>query len=263
MNNSSTPCMGYPLFNGSLMDLSFQDKTIVNTINQYSFCIAEEDDEFKEALMGSDMLLPDGVGMVFASFFLENVKIQKIAGADLHQHLLTKLNEECGSCFYLGSSEATLKKIEDRIQKEYPNISVHTYAPPYKAVFDEQDSEKMIAAVNQHAPDVLFIGMTAPKQEKWIHTNKQLLNTKVIGSIGAVFDFYAGTVKRPARMWISLGLEWFGRLILEPRRMWRRYLYYGPVFTMHLLGKKIKLANRYKRVFSSGTNVSKHPLSKH
>ncbi|MBS7566810.1 WecB/TagA/CpsF family glycosyltransferase [Mucilaginibacter sp. Bleaf8] len=242
MNNTFTTCMGYPLFNGSLTDISLQKKTVVNTINQYSYCMAEQDAEFKKALMESDMLLPDGIGMVFASRFLDSVRIQKIAGADLHQHLLHKLNQEKGSCFYLGSSNGTLQKIRNRIKNEYPNISVHSYSPPYKAMFNEQDSQLMIQEVNRFAPDVLFIGMTAPKQEKWIHHHKLHLNTKVIGSIGAVFDFYAGTVNRPAQMWISLGMEWFGRLLAEPKRMWKRYLYYGPLFTWHLLHRKVKTA---------------------
>ena len=257
MSTSFTLCMGYPLFNGSLMDLSFSDKIVVNTINQYSCCMAEKDSEFKTALMESDVLLPDGIGMVFASSLLDNVKIPKIAGADLHHHLLQKLNEEGGSCFYLGSSEDTLLKITKRIAIEYPNINVNSYSPPYKVAFDEQDSEKMIAAVNLHSPDVLFIGMTAPKQEKWIHTNKLLLNTKVIGSIGAVFDFYAGTINRPAKVWISLGLEWLGRLISEPKRMWKRYIYYGPVFTMLLLRKKAQQSFSFSRTFTLQTKTIK------
>jgi N-acetylglucosaminyldiphosphoundecaprenol N-acetyl-beta-D-mannosaminyltransferase len=90
-------------------------------------------------------------------------------------------------------------------------------------------------------PDVLFIGMTAPKQEKWAHAYKAVLDAKVICSIGAVFDFYAGTIERPNKIWINLGLEWLGRLVKEPKRMWRRYLYYGPVFGFYLVREKIRL----------------------
>ena len=96
----------------------------------------------------------------------------------------------------------------------------------------------MVRAVNAFQPDVLFIGMTAPKQEKWAHEHKHLLQAKIICSIGAVFDFYAGTVQRPAKIWIDLGLEWFVRLLHEPKRMWRRYLYYGPVFAYSVVRKK-------------------------
>lgn len=98
----------------------------------------------------------------------------------------------------------------------------------------------MINAVNDFKPDVLFIGMTAPKQEKWSYGNKEFLDSKVICSIGAVFDFYAGTVERPNKLWVNLGLEWFIRLIREPRRMWKRYLYYGPIFIWLIFVKKIK-----------------------
>ena len=99
----------------------------------------------------------------------------------------------------------------------------------------------MINAVNNFKPDVLFIGMTAPKQEKWAFKNKNQLDAKIICSIGAVFDFYAGTVVRPHPFWINLRLEWFIRLLKEPKRMWKRYLYYGPVFIISILTKKIKM----------------------
>ena len=88
----------------------------------------------------------------------------------------------------------------------------------------------MINAVNAFRPDVLFIGMTAPKQEKWAFANKEMLDAPIICSIGAVFDFYAGTVKRPGKAWIYCGMEWLVRLVKEPKRMWIRYGYYGPVF---------------------------------
>jgi N-acetylglucosaminyldiphosphoundecaprenol N-acetyl-beta-D-mannosaminyltransferase len=79
--------------------------------------------------------------------------------------------------------------------------------------------------------------MTAPKQEKWVFEHKKKLNAKVICSIGAVFDFYAGTVKRPNKIWRNLGLEWLGRLLREPKRMWKRYLYYGPIFLYYVFSK--------------------------
>src|SRR5690606_5271371 len=86
--------------------------------------------------------------------------------------------------------------------------------------------------------DVLFIGMTAPKQEKWAFVHKGALDAKVICSIGAVFDFYAGTVERPGMAWVNLGLEWFIRLVKEPKRMWKRYLYYGQIFIKDLMVEK-------------------------
>lgn len=240
MSNSYTNqgFLVYKVFDGQLSELSFTNKTLINTINQYSFCIAEEDLEFKAALQGSDILLPDGMAIVAAVSMLSGKKIKKIAGADIHLHLLRELEQKEGSCFYLGSSENTLKKIKERINLEYPNIKVQTFSPPYKPEFSEIENKQMLEKVNEFKPDVLFVGMTAPKQEKWAYSNKEILDVKIICSIGAVFDFYAGTIKRPNQFWIDLRLEWLIRLLKEPKRMWKRYLYYGPIFVGLILKNK-------------------------
>jgi len=223
-----------------LTNISRTKKNVIKTINQYSYCIAEEDSEFKEALQKSDVLLPDGIGITLSYRFLYGKAIKKIAGADLHFFLMNAMNKEKGSCFYLGSSVKTLELIEQKLKIEYPNIRVGCYSPPFKPQFTDEENTAMITAVNDFGPDVLFIGMTAPKQEKWVHQNKEHLSAKAIGSIGAVFDFYAGTVERPGKIWIQLGLEWFIRLLKEPKRMWKRYLYYGPVFIGLILREKFK-----------------------
>ena len=230
----------YPIFTGVLEQIDPSKKVVINTINQYSYCIAEQDPEFKKLLESSDVLLPDGVGITFAYKLFTGRAIKKIAGADLHRFYLEKLNRERGSCFYLGSSATTLQSIQDHLAKDYPSIRSGTYSPPYKPVFTDEDNREMISVVNEFKPDVLFVGMTAPKQEKWAYAQKEKLNASKICSIGAVFDFYAGTVKRPGKIWISLGLEWFIRLLKEPKRMWRRYLYYGPVFLFLVFKEKVK-----------------------
>ncbi|CAM4143810.1 WecB/TagA/CpsF family glycosyltransferase [Zobellia nedashkovskayae] len=234
-------CMGYPIFSDSLESITFEKNFLISTINQYSYCIAEEDAEFKNALKNSDILLPDGIGIVLASKWLYHQKVKKIAGADIHQFLLEKLNKESGSCFYLGASESTLAIITKRMAKDYPNVKVGSYSPPFKAEFSEADNQKMIESVNNFVPDVLFVGMTAPKQEKWAYTHKNDMTVGMICSIGAVFDFYAGTVKRPSKIWIDLGLEWLGRLLREPGRMWKRYIYYGAIFVYYLAKEKVAL----------------------
>lgn len=237
---SSVPLMGYTLFNGSLNQIRFTKKMLINTINQYSFCIAEEDAAFKTALQDSDLLMPDGMAIVAAVRLLTGQRIKKIAGADLHLHLLQELEQKGGSCFYLGSSVSTLLKIKKRMAKEFPSIRVATYSPPYTTEFSQEDNKQMVAAVNAFQPDVLFIGMTAPKQEKWASSHKEDLDATIICSVGAVFDFYAGTVERPSPFWIDLRLEWFIRFLKEPRRMWKRYLYYGPVFVGLVLREKVR-----------------------
>src|SRR5690606_33861663 len=198
----------YSIYTDGLDELPVLSKTLINTINQYSFCLAGKDKAFREALLSSDVLLPDGVGIVAAVRFLTGQKIKKIAGADLHLHLLSDLNKSGGRCFYLGSSEKTLNLIHSRVSREFPGIQVGLYSPPFKKKFSKIENAKMVQAVNEFQPDVLFIGLTAPKQEKWAFLHKDLLDVRMICSIGAVFDFYAGTIQRPGMCWIRLGLEW-------------------------------------------------------
>ncbi len=231
--------LGYNIFSSSINEIEINTgKILINTINQYSYCLAEKDDSFRKSLQNSNILLPDGIGIVIASRILNGRKINRITGADMHKCLLEKLNEKNGKCFYLGSSYSTLLKIEERCMEEYPNIRINSYSPPFTENFSDEEIDKMLTAINNFQPDVLFIGMTAPKQEKWANRHKEVLNAKVICSIGAVFDFYSGTVKRPNKIWLNLGFEWLGRLIREPKRMWRRYLYYGPIFIYYVLFKE-------------------------
>lgn len=234
-------CLGYDIFTGSLGNLSFQNKTVINTINQYSFCMAEKNLSFKQALQQSDILLPDGIGIVAAVKLNCHKCIRKISGCALHLHLLQQLNQRGGRCFYLGSSWLTLQKLQQRLAFDYPNVKAGFYAPPFKADFSAEDNELMVKAINDFGPDVLFVGMTAPKQEKWTAKHRQQINATVICAIGAVFDFYAGTVKRPKQIWINLKLEWLGRLLNEPKRLWKRYLYYGPVFLFLLIKYKLQV----------------------
>jgi N-acetylglucosaminyldiphosphoundecaprenol N-acetyl-beta-D-mannosaminyltransferase len=236
---TSIDCMGYTVYTGNLDFLQKEKQTLISTINQYSYCMAEKDADFKRSLMESDILLPDGIGIVAAAKFLKGDKITKIAGTDMHNILLKKLDKQSGRCFYLGSSERTLSKIRKRMARDFPAIEVGSYSPPFKASFSEEDNATMLSQVNAFCPDVLFVGMTAPKQEKWAFAHKEQLNASIICSIGAVFDFYAGTMKRPGKIWIKFGLEWLGRLIKEPKRMWKRYLYYGFVFGYYLLQNKV------------------------
>ncbi|HWZ13626.1 MAG TPA: WecB/TagA/CpsF family glycosyltransferase [Mucilaginibacter sp.] len=236
---STVQLSGYSILSSDVSQLKYDSKCIINTVNQYSYIIAENDKEFKNALLNSDVLLPDGVGVTAAVKLINNQSIKKIAGADVHEHFLNKLNAEGGSCFYLGASDATLSKIKEKISREYPNIKVGVYSPPFKASFSDEENVEMISRVNEFKPDVLFVGMTAPKQEKWIYKHKDNLDAGAVCAIGAVFDFFAGTVNRPSKFWQNLGLEWFVRLVNEPKRMYKRYLIYGPAFGMELLKMKV------------------------
>lgn len=235
--------MGYDVFNDELSSINIMNsnKQIINTINPHSYVTAKTDDIFKEALLASDTLIPDGSGIVIAAKQIHDIKINKIAGADLHLYLLSELDKYSGTVFYMGAAPNTLVKIKEKLAKDFPNIKVGTYSPPYKDNFSDDDNQVIIEQINSFSPDVLFIGMTAPKQEKWLYQHREQLNFKISSSIGAVFDFYAGTIVRPSRFWIDMHLEWLPRLLKEPKRLWRRNFVSTPVFLFDLIKQKFKV----------------------
>jgi N-acetylglucosaminyldiphosphoundecaprenol N-acetyl-beta-D-mannosaminyltransferase len=208
-------------------------KKLINTINAHSYNTAQEDEAFAEALSRGDYLIPDGASIVKACRWLKakSQPTERIAGWDLYIFEMQRLEERCkranvrGKVMFLGSSEEVLDLIRKRAAVDFPHLEVITYSPPYKPEFSDEDNQTMIQAINDAAPDLLWIGMTAPKQEKWTYRHWDELNIHChCGTIGAVFDFYAGTVRRAPISWQRHSLEWLYRLLMEPRRMWRRYI---------------------------------------
>jgi N-acetylglucosaminyldiphosphoundecaprenol N-acetyl-beta-D-mannosaminyltransferase len=200
--------------------------------NPHSLVTAASDPLFRSALRSADILVPDGSGIVLAAKLLDLPLTEKVAGSDFFREC-NKIARTRGSVryFFLGSSEKVLTLIEARLKREYPDIMVcGAYSPPFKDEFSTEDNDEMVRAVNEAKPDILWVGMTAPKQERWIFQNKDRLNVPFIAAIGAVFDFYAGTKKRSSDLWIRLGLEWLPRFLKEPRRLWERNLRSTPVF---------------------------------
>ena len=137
---------------------------------------------------------------------------------------------------FMGSSQKVLNLIVKRATKVYPHLKIVTYSPPYKPEFSKEDNKAIIDAINAADPDLLWIGMTAPKQEKWTYSHWDELNIHChVGTIGAVFDFFAGTVERAPMWWQRHGLEWLYRLLKEPKRMWRRYIIGNTLFLFNIV----------------------------
>lgn len=219
-----------------------EGKLLINTINAHSFNTAQNDQLFADSLSKCDVLLPDGASILLACKLLglKNCPEQRTPGWDLFVYEMNALNQRGGKVMFMGSSEHVLQKIRENAAGEYPNLEVVTYSPPYKPEFSEEDNAAIIQAINDVDPDLLWIGMTAPKQEKWAFSNWDKLNIHChAGSIGAVFDFFAGTAPRAPYSWQSLGLEWLYRLIINPRRMWRRYIIGNPLFIWNILKERL------------------------
>lgn len=212
-------------------------KKLINTINAHSYNTALKDDLFAEALMNGDALIPDGASIVKAckKIHAKSQPKERIAGWDLFEMEMKRLNEKGGKCMFMGSSEKVLGLIREKAREVYPNIEVVTYSPPYKPEFNDAENKAIVDAINAANPDLLWIGMTAPKQEKWTYSHWDELNIHChVGTIGAVFDFFAGTAKRAPLWWQRHSLEWLYRLIIEPKRMWRRYIIGNTLFLWNI-----------------------------
>ena len=224
-----------------------EGKLLINTINAHSFNTAKKDQLFAEALTNGDVLIPDGVSIVKACKWIKakSQPKERIAGWDLFSFEMEKLereseelrtkSEESKIVMFMGSSQKVLDLIVKRAAVDYPHLKVVTYSPPYKPEFSDEDNKAIIDAINAANPDLLWIGMTAPKQEKWTYSHWNELNIHChVGTIGAVFDFFAGTVERAPIWWQNHGLEWLYRLIKEPKRMWRRYIIGNSLFLWNM-----------------------------
>ena len=243
-----------------------EGKLLINTVNAHSFNTAKKDQLFADALTNGDVLIPDGVSIVKACKWIKakSQPKERIAGWDLFSFEMEKLERECVKCemlnvklegnnstlnnqhstlkktvMFMGSSQKVLDLIVKRAAVEYPHLKVVTYSPPYKPEFSDEDNKAIIDAINAANPDLLWIGMTAPKQEKWTYSHWNELNIHChVGTIGAVFDFFAGTVERAPMWWQRHGLEWLYRLLKEPKRMWRRYIIGNALFLWNITLKE-------------------------
>jgi N-acetylglucosaminyldiphosphoundecaprenol N-acetyl-beta-D-mannosaminyltransferase len=194
----------------------------VSTISPNSYGLSTRDPQFRQALAEADYLVLDGVYFALGALLLKGRSIRPNQGPDVFYFFMRKLNERRGRVFFLGSSEATLEKIRARAARDYPQLAVGSYSPPFRARFDDEDNRKMLERINAFAPDVVFVGMTAPKQEKWAHQNRDRIAARLVISIGAVFDWYAGNERPIEPIWWKLRLGWLIRTIRRPEIL-RRY----------------------------------------
>ncbi|MBF0142385.1 MAG: WecB/TagA/CpsF family glycosyltransferase [Magnetococcales bacterium] len=211
-------------------------------LNPHAFEVAATDPLFRRSLEAADLITPDGVGILWASRLLGGGIRQRVTGSDIFHGLSEHFNRQGGGrYFFLGSTEENLERLRQKMHEHYPAIAVvGLYSPPFKDEFDPEDNRKMVAAINAAGANLLWVGMTAPKQEKWIESNRQALEVPFIGAIGAVFDFFTGRVVRSSPFFQALGLEWLPRLLKEPRRLWRRNFVSNPRFLLRVLRHRLR-----------------------
>ena len=217
-------------------------KSQVCVSNAYSLVLMQDDKEFRDITNSASLAVTDGKPLVWISKLYGEAIPERVAGSDLVYGLGKKSSEKRYKLFFLGSNPSTLGKMVENLKKMFPFVQIAgVHSPPFKKQFSEREDEKMIALINKVRPDVLFVGLGAPKQERWIWEHKDKLQVPVSIGVGAAFDFVAGTVKRAPKWMQQCGLEWLFRLCQEPGRLWRRYLIGNAIFLWLILKEYIKV----------------------
>jgi N-acetylglucosaminyldiphosphoundecaprenol N-acetyl-beta-D-mannosaminyltransferase len=199
---------------------------------------SRSDENLRRIHNEAGMVTPDGMPLVFMARRLGFKSVSRVYGPALMRRL-TQISASKGyRQYYYGGGPGLVQRLAWSLAKQHPELQVAgTFAPPFRPLTKEED-DAVVAGINAAAPDILWVGLSTPKQELWMASHVRRLNVPVLIGVGAAFDFLAGT-KRQAPAWIqNAGLEWAYRLASEPRRLWRRYAKIVPLF-LFLAGVQI------------------------
>ncbi len=216
--------------------------------NVFSTVIASKDKKFIEICNKSFLVFPDGQPIIWISKLFNNSFSERVAGPDFMKKFLKYLESHGKSIFLLGGDKKSISDLVINLQNLYPSLKiVGFYSPPF-GFWNKKENSKIINLINKSKADMLFVGVSTPKQDKWIFNNKKYLKIKLAIGVGAAFDFFSGKTNR-APIWMQkIGLEWFYRFIQEPKRMWKRYLIGNLIFIWLVLKEiiKRKILGEYK-----------------
>ena len=208
---------------------------------------AQNDPAFKNVLNSADLVVPDGMPLIWLARLQGHQLKRRVYGPELMLSFCEQTAGKGYRHFFYGATSSVCELLAQKLRSRFPGIQVvGTHSPPFRPLTPEED-EKVISQINETKADILWVGLSTPKQELWMYAHRRRLNVPVLVGVGAAFDINAG-VKRQAPRWMrEHGLEWFFRLLQEPRRLWYRYLVYGSQFifyvSLELLGirKAVKL----------------------
>lgn len=202
-----------------------------------------EDEKLKNIINSAAMVIPDGVGVVLASKILKTSPLEKVAGVDLAYAVLPQIEADGKRLFLLGAKQETLELAAEKIRQMCPKINICGTQNGYF-----KDDETVVGKINESSADVVFVCLGSPRQEFWIYENKDRCCAKVMIGLGGTFDVIAGTVKRAPKIFIKLGMEWFYRLLKEPKRFFRMLKL--PKFVLSVL--RYKFFNKTKQQNEKG-----------
>lgn len=208
------------------IDLLIQKKkpAYVVTPNVDHIVKLESDKEFREVYKEADLILTDGMPLIWISQLQNNKIKEKVSGSDLFPKVCELAAKKSYKVFLLGAAEGIAAKAAENLIKKYNGLNiVGTYSPSYGFEKREEEINKIIKVINDAEPDILAVGLGAPKQEKFIYKYKDRFNVPISLAIGASIDFEAGNIARAPKWMQNSGLEWFYRFLKEPKRMFKRY----------------------------------------
>jgi len=202
----------------------------------------QNDKEFKNIYRSATLITADGVPLLWAANILGTPLKEKISGSDIFMNICELSAYNKYKVFFLGGKPEAAKRAAEKVKERYSGINiVGVFCPNYGFENNETENNIIISMIVKAKPDILFVGLGAPKQEKWIYKHKDEYKVPVSIGVGATFDFVSGIVKR-APVWMQkAGFEWFWRLMMEPKRLWKRYLIDDPIFFWLILKQKLGL----------------------
>lgn len=201
--------------------------TVISTPNTEIVMMARKDEEMKRVLNDSDLVVPDGIGLIYGSKIRGCPMKERVTGFDLSIRMLELANEKGYGVYLLGGKPGVGERAAENLKRKYPGLRIsgvhHGYFKGAQdGISDSEEDRKILAQIEAGGTDILFVGMGYPKQERWIHGNREKIRAKVAIGNGGVTDILAGEAKRAPAVFQRLGLEWFYRLLKDPKRIGRQ-----------------------------------------
>jgi N-acetylglucosaminyldiphosphoundecaprenol N-acetyl-beta-D-mannosaminyltransferase len=201
---------------------------------------AQKDPVLRAIHNGSGLTVPDGMPMVWLCQRAGYTTTERVYGPDLMLALCERSASRQFRHFLYGGITGVADQLQRELEQRFPSITiVGTYSPPFRPLTEEEDKQ-VIEMINATRPDIVWVGLSTPKQERWMAAHVGRLNASVMLGVGAAFDFHTGRVKQAPPWMQRNGLEWLFRLGQEPQRLWRRYLVGNPVFLGHLVRQALR-----------------------
>lgn len=222
--------------------------------NVHGVIEAQRDGTFKQTLDSADMVIPDGMPLVWFGRRNGFDMPQRVCGPDLFESFCRETHTKSYAHFLYGGARGVPEVLAEVLKRRFPGVRIAgTYSPPFRPMTREED-QQAVEMINRSDADVLWVGLGCPKQERWMYEHRHRLTVPVVVGVGAAFDFLSGRLPRVPRMMGDHGLEWLYRLWREPRRLWRRHLVNYSSFVYYWLREMLPRGDPLKADRSTGQN---------